>query len=159
MIDDTTWFDDDIQMIYENTTTLITWQIDHNFTARPDFALPYYPPIFTFYWFTSRTLNLLTSTDELPNVLIRCRDMLAHTLRNNMTDIIINAAHTKDDLIYFEEFLGNGDDRIYSTAMAVNALFYTWTSYCLIRLLMPKTLSTRLVSGSQSMPSAQNIGH
>ena len=117
MLDDTLWFDEDVKMIYENTTALITWQIAHNFTARPDFALAYYPSVFTFYWFTSRTLNLLNSIDELPysDLLTRCRDMLSHTLRNDMTEQIIKAAHHEDGLVYFEEFLGNDDRHLFGT--------------------------------------------
>ena len=99
-------------MIYENTTYLIFRQIANNFTARPDLALLYYPSVFNFYWFTSRILNLLDSADQLPPVLTRCQDMLSQVLRHDMTDQIVKMATFEDNLVYFDEFLGDDDKDI-----------------------------------------------
>ena len=53
------WFNDEVRVIYENTTSMIAWFIQRNFSDRPDLALTYYPSVFNFYWFTARSLNLL----------------------------------------------------------------------------------------------------
>ena len=157
------WFDQDLQTIYENTTSLIAWMINSNFSGRPDFALTYYPSIYNFYWFTSRTLNLLQtyngSKHSLPHPsLSRVMAVLTAALRGNATQDLLKRAKTdKDGLVYFEDFLGNadknvegmkntllsehlytslslfpgktvkhGEDRVCSTAMAINTLLYTW---------------------------------
>ena len=112
------WFDDDIQMIYENTTNLIAWAIHHNFSGRPDFALTYYPSIYNFYWFTSRSLNLLqtynSSRNSLPHpVLARVMASLSAALRGNVTaDLLKRANADGEGLLYFEDFLGNADKNI-----------------------------------------------
>ena len=104
------WFDDDIQMILSNTTDLIAWSIDGNFSNRPDLALTYYPSVYNFYWFTSRILNLLTSKDSLPYpVLSSMRDRLASAMRGNATMHILKAAVWEGDYAYFDDFLGDGD--------------------------------------------------
>lgn len=138
------WFDEDVQMIYENTTNLLAWAVHHNFSGRPDFALTYYPSIYNFYWFTSRSLNLLQAYSSngrsLPHpVLASVMATLSAALRGNVTADLLRRANTdKEGLIYFEDFLGNadknilgepvkhGEDRVCSTAMAINTLLYTW---------------------------------
>ena len=105
------WFDEDVQMIYLNTTHLIAWMIRTNFSGRPDLALAYYPSIYNFYWFTARTLNLLQS-HPLPSfpVLTEAMEILAPALRGNMTaDLLKRANVDEKGLVYFEDFLGNAD--------------------------------------------------
>lgn len=108
------WFDEDLQMIYENSTRLIAWMIERNFSGRPDLALTYYPSVYNFYWFTSRTLNLLqtyASAHPLPYpVLTRVMAALSRVLKGNVTmDLRKRAKTDKDGLVYFEDFLGNDD--------------------------------------------------
>lgn len=111
------WFDEDVQMIYENTTNLITWMIGKNFSGRPDIALTYYPSVYNFYWFTARTLNILqtyASNNPLPYpVLSRVMSMLSTLLRGNVTsELLKRAIPAKHGLVYFEDFLGNDDRNI-----------------------------------------------
>lgn len=114
MVDHTTWFDEEVQTLYDSTTALLSWQIAHNFSSRPDLALTYYPSLFNFYWFTSRILNLLDSFDNLPYpVLEVSRDRLSTALRNSATKDILNRATYIEDSVYFDDFLGDGDTDIF----------------------------------------------
>ncbi len=112
------WFDQDLQIIYENTTSLIMHMIEGNFSSRPDLALTYYPSVYNFYWFTSRTYHLLqtylAAGNSLPfDVIGRVLDRLAFVLRGNVTtDLLKRAVTGEDGLIYFEDFLGNDDRNI-----------------------------------------------
>lgn len=54
------------QQIYHNTTTMIAYEVEHNFTARPDLALTYYPSKYECYWFIARSYALLRRAEELP---------------------------------------------------------------------------------------------
>ena len=129
MEDTTTWFDEEIQTLYDSTTTLLSWQIAHNFSSRPDLALTYYPSLFNFYWFTSRILNLLDSFDKLPYpVLEVSRDRLSTALRDSATKDIVNRANYVEDSVYFDEFLGDGDTDIFGKeysnfSFVINAIF------------------------------------
>ena len=111
------WFDTEVQMIYENTTDLMAWEIERNFSGRPDIALTYYPSVFNFYWFTARTLNLIQGhmarhSGVLPFPVIgRVKERLLTALRNVVTPSILKMA-TPDErnaTVYFDEFLGGND--------------------------------------------------
>uniref|UniRef100_K1Q665 Uncharacterized protein n=1 Tax=Magallana gigas TaxID=29159 RepID=K1Q665_MAGGI len=52
--------DPEIQQLYLNTSTMIAFQINTNFSGRPDLALTYYPSVMEFYWFVARTYAQLT---------------------------------------------------------------------------------------------------
>ena len=110
------WFDEDLQVIYENTTELITWMIERNFTGRPDLALPYYPSIFNFCWFLSRTYHLLLAyhnKSHLPlsyPVLDRVMALLSSILRETVTRDLLECATTDHEgLVYYQDFLGKDD--------------------------------------------------
>lgn len=108
------WFDADLQMVVLNTTDVIAWAIEGNFSSRPDLALTYYPSVYNFYWFTSRTLNLLSSRDSLPfPVLGGVRDRLAAAMRGSATNRILKAATWEGDHAYFDDFLGDGDTDLF----------------------------------------------
>lgn len=112
------WFDAEVQMIYENTTDLIVWEIERNFSGRPDIALTYYPSVLNFYWFTARTLNLIQGYlvrhgGVLPPfpVLGRVKERLLVAMRNMVTPTVLKMA-TPDEqgsTVYFDEFLGGND--------------------------------------------------
>jgi hypothetical protein len=134
------WFDGEVQQLCENTSSLIAYETAHNFTSRPDIALTYYPSVYSFYWFTSRTANLLNSFDKLPYpVLERMRVKLNTALRGPVTSNLMDRAKIDKNDAYFDDFLGDndkdifgipvnhGDDRIFSTSMAINSLLYTWS--------------------------------
>lgn len=106
------WFDSELQMIYENTTDLIAWSIERNFSGRPDLALVYYPSLFNFYWFTARTLNLLASNSstQLPfPVMQRVKSRLSSVMRGYGTEAILKLATRESSLAYFDDFLGDAD--------------------------------------------------
>lgn len=115
---DSDWFDSDLQIIYENTTDLICWFIERNFSSRPDLALTYYPSVFNFYWFTSRVVNLLRSHfsthGSFPfSVMSRVMSRLTFSLRDIVTNTLLKRAISdKDGLVYFEDFLGMKDESI-----------------------------------------------
>lgn len=107
------WFDEDVQTIYENTTNLIAWMAQRNFSSRPDLALTYYPSVYNFYWFTSRTLYLLQShtSSALPHhALTRTLATLSAVMRGNVTaDLLKRFKAGEDGTVYFEDFLGAND--------------------------------------------------
>lgn len=43
------------QQVYYNTSNLIAYMIETNFSSRHDLALLYYPSAVEFYWFVART--------------------------------------------------------------------------------------------------------
>lgn len=107
-------FDDDLQMIYESTISMMVWEMSHNFSARPDLAFVYYPSIYNFFWFTSRILNLLNRFEKLPlPFLYKARSMLSIAMRSNATEYILNnAVEEEDKYVYFDDFLGDADKDI-----------------------------------------------
>ena len=113
LINNSQWFDPELQMIYENTTDLIAWCIEKNFSGRPDLALTYYPSVFNFYWFTARTLNLLTSASSLPfPVMERVKMRLSDCLCGHATTSLLNMVTLDGELAYFDDFLGDADTNI-----------------------------------------------
>ena len=120
LTNDSQWFDPELQMIYENTTDLIAWCIERNLSGRPDLALTYYPAVFNFYWFTARTLNLLTSASSLPfPVMERVKLRLSDALRGPATTSILNRVTLDGELAYFDDFLGDADTDIFGMSIYV----------------------------------------
>ena len=185
------WFDDDLQMIYENTTNLIVWMIERNYSSRPDIIRFYYPSIYTFYWFTSRVLNLLqtysSEHSSLPYpVMTKTMKSLSAVFHGNVTaDLLERATVDGDGLLYFDDFLGNndknvhgkgnliqfphitlyivsgqtvkhGEDRLYSTALAINVLLYTWMEGDNFTPSVPSSVKSVVYKASQWL--AKNIG-
>ena len=111
------WFDEDVQMIYENTTDLLAWGIERNFSSRPDIALTYYPSVYNFYWFTARTLNLIQSYmashhGSLPfPVLGTVKDRLLDVMKNTVSPKVVKMAtpDQQNATVYFDDFMGNDD--------------------------------------------------
>lgn len=99
------WFDNELQ-IYENTTELITWIVEQNFSSRPDLSLMYYPSTHNLLQTYSSKLNL-----PLPfSVPGRVMDMLAKTLRGAITyDLLERAILDHEGLVYYQDFLGKDD--------------------------------------------------
>ncbi|KAL5016712.1 hypothetical protein ScPMuIL_006301 [Solemya velum] len=139
--------DPEVQKIYLNTSALISYQILANFSDRPDLALTYYPSEFQFYWFVSRTLAQLERRVKAEGVLPHSamdtvRLLFRDALRGHAHEVITNKAiPDSSDKVYFDDFVGNGDtswtgkplirgeDRIFTTSMAVNALITMWTVF------------------------------
>ncbi|CAL1548972.1 unnamed protein product, partial [Lymnaea stagnalis] len=135
-----------IAQIYVNATSLIAFEIKTNFSDRCDLALAYYTSQMEFYWFVARTVAILETarrkgTFPVP-VMETVHYLLKDVAENEMTRFILSKAkHEGTDRVYFDDFLGDDDvtdenkplvrseDRIFTTAMAANALIYTWTVY------------------------------
>ncbi|XP_076087215.1 uncharacterized protein LOC143057729 isoform X2 [Mytilus galloprovincialis] len=139
-------YDPVLQQLYLNTSTMIEFQIQTNFSGRPDLALTYYPSVFEFYWFVARTYTQLerkARIGELPHEAMRTvMEGLGSALKGNMTQHVISQSKMEgNDMIYYDDFLGDGDidnnknhvefgeDRLWTTSMAINALITTWTVY------------------------------
>ena len=136
----------EFQQLYLNTTKFITWAIQTNYSSRPDLALVYYPSVYNFLWYTSRTLFFLEN--ELDNVVdvklkaifLEAKGYLQVAFEGAATDFLFKTVKYEDEKeTYFDDFLGlndtdvfgkqkpSGEDRIFSTAQAINILIATWT--------------------------------
>ena len=110
------WFDTDVQTLYQNTVDMIIYELQTNFSDRPDLALTFYTSKLVFYWLTSRTLQLLKSSDGqiMYTVMEKASRDLEATLRSNFTDTLIKSIiHDKSGLAYCDEFLGNSDTDLF----------------------------------------------
>jgi len=134
--------DPTIKQVYLNTSTMIAHQINHNLYDRPDLELTYYPSKFEFYWFVARTFSRMELAPRLPQVMQEVYNSLKPALQNTMTsDILKKAKRQGDSMLFFDDFLGDedvnrknhtevkGEDRLFTTAVAVNALLTTWTVF------------------------------
>lgn len=116
------WFDADVQMLYQGIIDIIAYELQSNFSSRPDLALTYYPSKFVFYWFTSRTLQLLKSSDGQLNhtVLEKASHDLEALLRGNFTDNLIKSAiHDESGSAYYDDFLGDGDKDLFGNMFVI----------------------------------------
>ncbi|KAK6985584.1 hypothetical protein BgiMline_015171 [Biomphalaria glabrata] len=135
-----------LEQIYINTSSLIAFVIKTNFTGRPDLALTYYPSQIEFYWFVSRTVSALATAAQTGSIPLVVMEAVYNILKNatqyEMTKAILAQAKSEQsEKVYFDDFLGDGDvthdhkplirgeDRIFTTAMAANALMNTWSIF------------------------------
>ncbi|BFZ24725.1 hypothetical protein BsWGS_27764 [Bradybaena similaris] len=138
--------DADIAQIYHNSSALLAYEIQTNLSNRPDLALLYYPSQMEFNWFVSRTVAMLeTARANGPfpaSVMEEVYEMLQKATKGSMTKYILSEAKQDEEGgVYYDGFLGDGDlthdnkplmrgeDRIFTTAMATNALLCTWTNF------------------------------
>ena len=139
--------DPEIKQIYLNTSSMIAHMIKTNFSSRHDLALLYYPSAFEFYWFVARIFGQLqrrAREGPLPHpALETVRKLLDKVLHNHMTSAVLNATKKdqSDETVYYDDFIGDGDfdelnntkirgeDRLFTTSMAINALLSTWTVF------------------------------
>jgi hypothetical protein len=137
----------DFQQLYLNTTKFITWAVETNYTSRPDLALVYYPSVYNFLWYTSRTLFLIeneldnVSDLKLKGIFQEAKDYLSTAFEGAATDFLLKNVNYDEASkgTYFDDFLGlndtnifgkptpSGEDRIFSTAQSINILIATWT--------------------------------
>ncbi|XP_076463625.1 uncharacterized protein LOC143295856 isoform X2 [Babylonia areolata] len=131
--------------VYVNTSAMVASQINHGLYERPDIELTYYPSVMEFYWFVARTLFRMESAAlmaPLPPAMQEVYQLLKPALESSMsTDVVRKARRLSQDMLYFDDFLGDGDvdrhnktvirgeDRLFTTSMAVNALLSTWTLF------------------------------
>ena len=124
--------------LYASVSELVVWAIENEVVLkRPDIAILYYPSVYDFYWFSARVLSKLEkSAEKLPfAVMDDTRIKFAKVLREIGTYQIMALAKPDNMRIYWEDFLGTndstptGEDRLFSTALAINMLIDTWTNY------------------------------
>jgi hypothetical protein len=116
--------------MYTDMTDLIVWAIDTNLMdSRPDISLLYYPSVSDFFWFVGRTLFALTSAPTpLPYPELRDTMEKLSDLRVTITQSITRRRSAKGRQVWWDEWLGNytgksrGEDRMFSTSLAVNAI-------------------------------------
>ncbi|WAR15542.1 hypothetical protein MAR_005647 [Mya arenaria] len=146
VVDATMLDDPELRQIYWNTSNLIASMIQTNFSSRHDLALLYYPSAIEFYWFVARTYGEITRKERhapLPHPILNdVKELLSEVLHDHMTSDLLNQA--KNDSkghVYYDDFVGDGDldannktvvrgqDRLFTTGMAINALLSTWTVF------------------------------
>jgi hypothetical protein len=140
-------FDAEMQDLFLFNAKLLAWIItDRVVIKHNSLALLYYPPKYAFYWFAARLYSLLTEhllspgSTPAPVCFIEARHVLMMALKQQGTADLLQLGSTDDGLFtYWDDFLGNGDknkdgsvhrryeDRVFSTAMTVNALIDIWS--------------------------------
>eukprot|EP00761_Pharyngomonas_kirbyi_P012945 gb/GECH01012972.1/.p1 GENE.gb/GECH01012972.1/~~gb/GECH01012972.1/.p1 ORF type:complete len:670 (+),score=136.54 gb/GECH01012972.1/:1-2010(+) len=131
------WFNTEVQSILENTAKAVAWGIrTDSIFSRPDLGLLYYPSIYDFYWLVSRVLFLLDNEDfdhkQYP-VFHRVREVLDEALRTHGTQQLLESVASQGNQMFWDDFLGDyggkkrGEDRLFSTALGINALIDIWT--------------------------------
>lgn len=126
--------------LYSDVTELIVWAIDTELVLkRPDIAILYYPSVFDFYWFVARILSFLEKSDDslkFPEMR-NTKEKLAQILRTKGVSHITNLVKydEKNQRVYWEDFLGTndayptGEDRLFSTALALNIMIDSYSNY------------------------------
>lgn len=105
-------------------------------------VLLYYPSKTIFYWYVARIAHTLNSSKlrskvssaDVRLVLKRIRKILTRALRTYGTKQLLDLGKSRGSYYFWDEFIGNGDhpfptyeDRVFSTAVACNALLDIWT--------------------------------
>ncbi|KAJ3446352.1 hypothetical protein M0812_08890 [Anaeramoeba flamelloides] len=137
------WLSDEVKQMIYNNVQYIQWVIKSGRVGeRPDIGLTYYPPLYDFYWFASRTLSLLsTEGQNFPDPIFeKIFYILQDTFENEATPQLLNRGHTKGDYLFWDDFLGVNDtnisgkpinraeDRLFTTSIVLNALIDTWST-------------------------------
>jgi len=132
------WFDASLQTMYGNAVRLLEYVLLNPTTTlfdRTDLVLVYYPPLYDFYNFVGRAYARLVAAPSLPAdvpVFAQARDVLGKALRGEGTAQLLRKAQTDAHGTYWEDFLGmkelrpQHEDRIFTSASVLNALFDTW---------------------------------
>lgn len=105
-------------------------------------VLLYHPSKTIFYWCVARLAHILNSYKLRSKVSSsgvrllskRIRKMLSRALRTYGTKQLLELGKSRGSYCFWDEFIGNGDhpfptyeDRVFSTAVACNALLDIWT--------------------------------
>eukprot|EP01132_Coremiostelium_polycephalum_P010103 gene10103-12392_t len=146
---DANFFTEDLQNMVVSTSYLIEWAVNSEVVYdRSDLALLYYPSIYDFSWFISRLLYFLEDFNlqygnnpaTFPAPLQTSLQVLRGLMEGNGTQQLLNRVQydTSSSYVYWIDFLGDadtffgkpekyGEDRFFSSALAINALIDTWT--------------------------------
>ena len=133
---------DELLNLYRSVSELVVWAIENEVVlTRPDVVILYYPSVYDFYWFVARVCILLEKySNEIQfNELHETRKNFGKVLREVGSNQIINLARadqtSENSRIFWEDFLGSndttptGEDRLFSTSLAINMLIDTWTNH------------------------------
>eukprot|EP01133_Synstelium_polycarpum_P015514 gene15514-18425_t len=140
---DTDIITQDLSDMLTSIALLIEWSVDSGMVYnRTDIALLYYPSLYDFSWFIGRTtffLEEFSLVKPLPAPLDFVLDTLRAIGEGNVTTQLLNRM-LKDNKngVYWDDFLGNddtlfgepikyGEDRFFSSSLALNALFDCWS--------------------------------
>jgi hypothetical protein len=126
---------------------LVAWILRSGIVERySSLVLLYYPPKLAFYWFAARLANQLHALGQRSkdDLFLDTASLLQTALEESTTPTILRSAQKESFYTFWDDFLGNADrvkqrngttkplkipeDRVFSTAMAVNALVDTWTT-------------------------------
>ena len=144
------WFNQDVRQLYRDTAKYLSWMIETDrVRERPDLGMLYYPSIYNFYWFASRTVQLLNNVQaeqgKMPfEVLEEVRKMMNDAMTGKGTQALLEMSQIQqisedESYVFWDDFLGTNDqdwdgetvnqadDRLFSTAVSINALLDIWT--------------------------------
>lgn len=130
-----------------DTSEYLEWAITQNkILERPDIGALYYPPVLNTYWFVARTISLLSGKrnfEMMSDQSHKIFDAVLNTFNNAMAEAgvasILNMARnividskTGKTALFWDDFLGEhdknvcplnkNDDRVYTSAIALNSL-------------------------------------
>ena len=127
-------FDREFQACYLDTVRLLCWALDNELvTHEPDVTVLYYPTTTHFLWSMARNLHHLEGASTVPALpfaaMQQAKRSLAGSLRQHGTKQLLDQAKCGDNegMAYWPGTLENGEDRVYGTALAINALLDIWT--------------------------------
>ena len=139
----------DLQQVYVNSSRFIGWSIANNYSARPDLAQVYYPSMYNFLWYASRSLFLIENeqrrrangSEQIAPAVLAVKAYFEEAFEVHATAFLFakRVTDAATGRFYFRDFLGlndsvfgqpeqNEDDALFSTAQAVNVLINTWTT-------------------------------
>jgi len=131
---------DELLNLYRSVTELVVWAVENEVVLRrPDVAILYYPSVYDFYWFVARVLSFLEKfSDKVDfNEMQETKTKFGKVLREIGTYQMLNLSKPDQDVnrVYWEDFLGlndstpTGEDRLFSTTLAINMLIDTWVNH------------------------------
>ncbi|EFC40845.1 predicted protein [Naegleria gruberi] len=125
-----------IEQMLLNASKIIEYSIMNEIESkRPDLSLVYYPSVYDFYWFISRTSFLLKNSNTKSRILLEISKIFDNILIKYITNNLLNLSKKNEkNEIYWDDFLGDfkekelGEDRLFSTSLALSTLLDTWTN-------------------------------
>uniref|UniRef100_A0A0B6ZJ42 Uncharacterized protein n=1 Tax=Arion vulgaris TaxID=1028688 RepID=A0A0B6ZJ42_9EUPU len=185
-------FKDDImlQRIIVSSLRMLTWYMNNTQEVVTMVTLSQFPSRYQLYWITAKIAFQLNTKQARTTKMFQFAENVVEpfvrVLRDKMTFSILQSI-TDDGLgqdgktrVYIDDFIGiadvddkgnkqvNGDDRIFSSAMAINALIATWTvqhDNGMLEFVKDSGDPVRIainslanyISGAVSDPSAHNL--
>lgn len=132
-------FHKQLDQLIVNSASYIAYVIQNDLTLkRPDITITYYPSKYNLYWFASRITAAYQQSPGEDAGVKQAVATLSNVLQHEATTALLKTATQYGGAVYWDDFLGDGDtdptthqpyaeDRLFSTAVAVNALLNIWT--------------------------------